>query len=269
MSKELITLDPELLAQLDASYSKEKNTYSISLKRLGMFSQDITEKVGKKIDIINEAGEFYIEQASEELDANGKPIWQKEVIGTTIEAIVIYKRYQLSHYDEKTETYYSTPVYDHDDEVIPLFNSSTKQEVARGTPQELKALKEFTEVKDGKTISKLKDNRVFYVLYNDELCQLNLRGSSMYAYKDYEKRVGNPTRYLTAFNSTPRENGSIKWNQMTFEAVRPINQEELKRSVTEINKIKEAIAISKASFETSKPKDAFDALVEDATKKLA
>jgi len=270
--KDIVTLDPELLAQLDASYPKEKSRFSIQLKKLGMFSQDITEKVGKKIEIINEAGEFYIEQASEELDENGKAVWKKDSIGTSIEALIVYKRYQLSYYDDKSETFYSTPVYDSADDVVPLFNNLTKQEVSRGTASELKTLKEFLEVKDGKTVSKLKDNRVLYVLFNDELYQLTIKGSSMYAYMDYEKKIGNPTRYLTVFNSTPRENGSIKWNQMTFEAVRSINPEELTRIVEEVNKIKTAIAISKASYETAKPKEdddkAFNALVESATGKM-
>lgn len=272
MSKEIVKLDPELLAQLDASYPKEKSRLSIQLKKLGMFSQDVTEKVGKKIEIINEAGEFYIEQASDELDENGKNVWVKNPIGTSIEGIVIYKRYQLSFYDDKSETFFSTPVYDGATDIVPLFNNVTKKEVARGTSEELKKLSEFLEVKDGKTVSKLKDNRVLYVLYKDELYQLTIKGSSMYAYMDYEKKIGNPTRYVTAFNSTARENGSIKWNQMTFEGTRSINQEELERAVEEVNKIKAAIAISKASYEATKPKEDenkdFNALVESATKKM-
>jgi len=146
-------------------------------------------------------------------------------------------------------------VYDGATDIVPLFNNVTKKEIARGTSEELKKLSEFLEVKDGKTVSKLKDNRVLYVLYQDELYQLTIKGSSMYAYMDYEKKIGNPTRYVTAFNSTARENGSIKWNQMTFEAVRSINQEELVRAVDEVNKIKAAIAISKASYEATKPKE--------------
>jgi len=256
MSKEIVKLDPELLAQLDASYPKEKSRLSIQLKKLGMFTKDVTEKVGKKIEIINEAGEFYIEQASDELDENGKKVWVKNSIGTSIEGIVIYKRYQLSSYDESSETFFSTPVYDESTDIVPLFNNATKKEIARGTPEELKKLKEFLEVKDGKTVSKLKDNRVLYVLYKDELYQLTLKGSSMWAYlNDYEKKIGNPTRYLTAFNSIAQASGSNHWNQMTFEAVRSINQEELERAVDEVNKIKAAIAISKASYEATKPKE--------------
>lgn len=267
-TNEIVKLDPELLDLLESSYPKEKSRFSIQLKKLGMFSQDVTEKVGKKINIINEAGEFFIEQASEELDEPGKPIWVKEPIGSGIEAIVVYKRYQLSYYDEKNKTFYSTPVFDSANDVVPLYNNTSKKEVARGTTEQLKKLQEFIEVKDGKTVSKLKDCRVLYVIYNDELHQLTIKGSSMWAFMDYEKIVGNPTKCVTALSSTARENGAIKWNQMTFSFVRAINADELKRIAEEITKIKTAISIAQASHQQTDADKKFDELSESAVSKM-
>jgi len=55
-------------------------------------------------------------------------------------------------YDEKTEEYTSSPIYDNDDEVIPLWKD--RKEVAKGTPKELKEKFHYTD-KDGKVFANL------------------------------------------------------------------------------------------------------------------
>lgn len=133
-----------------------------------------------------------------------------------MEGIILYHCYQLSYFDEDTEKYASTPVYDSQDENLPLF--SDKKQIAKGTPAELKALYKFTD-KDGKEKSKLKDNRIVYVLIGEELFQLNLHGSSMYSFMKYA-RTANPPTVITNFASEPQKKGQIEWNMMTFKPVR-------------------------------------------------
>lgn len=238
----------DLLNQLSESYVQEENTQGILLPRLGFYSQDKTEETGKgkdkKIKVIAAAGEFFIEKQTDELDENGKKIWEKTEIGDSFEGIILYKRHQLKMYDESTEEYTSSPIYDSKDEVLPLF--CNKKEIARGTPAELKEQYLFTD-RTGKTKSALEENRILYVLYKDEVYQLNLRGSSMYSLMAYE-RVINPTTVVTEFSSEAMEKGEISWNKMTFKAVRKLTEKEA-HQVLEIQRdTNEAVAASKANF---------------------
>lgn len=274
-SKELMkTASDEVLAQLGDSYAVEKRGLSITLPRLGMISQDIVEekknsKTGKKeITVTTEAGTFFIESESDEKDEAGKNIWTKEEIGTEIEGIIFYKRYQLRFFDKGQQKFISSPIFDSMDEVVPLF--CDRKEIERGTPAELKALYQFTDERDGKVKSKLADSRILYVLYKGEMFQMNVGGTSMYSLMDYEKTVKPPT-VLTKFGSIGQENGAIKWNKMTFEVIRTINQEEAEIILTETEKVKKAIAISKASFtkrdeQSIKAKNDFDSLPSGSDK---
>lgn len=254
MAKKEITkvASNEALAELNQAYPVERGGQSITLPRLGMFSQDKTEETGsgknKKITVVNAAGEFYIEKQSEETDENGKAVWKKEEIGTEIEGIIFFKRYQLSFYDEGTETYTSSPVYDSKDEVIPLF--SDKKEVDRGTSEELKQRYMYTD-KSGKEKSKLEEHRILYILYEGKPHQLNLRGSSMYSLLSYERKVQVPT-VITRFSSEFMKKGEITWNKMTFSVVRTLTAEE----ATTIRDLQQeslmAIKLSKESYGQAK-----------------
>ncbi len=244
----------EVLAQLGESYPIEQGGLTIQLPRLGLVSQDITKETGtgknKKIEVVTPAGEFYIDQQTEEVDKDGKNVWSKEEIGDGFEGIIVFKRKQLRLYDEATEKYTSSPIYDNDDEVLPLF--CDKKEIARGTPAELKEKYEFT-TSDGKVKSKLEDNRISYILYKGELYQMNLRGSSMWSLAKYEKTVVVPT-VLTAFGSTAETKGQISWNKMSFKVVRKITGEEAKLILEKQDMLKKAIALSKASYAKASPK---------------
>jgi len=246
-----VTASNEVLAQLAEAYPQEKGGTYITLPRLSLVSQDKTEETGKgkdkQITVIAAAGDFYTEKQGEEVDEEGKKIWDKEEIGTEFEGIIFFKRHQLKMYDEATEEFTSSPVYDSPDEVIPLW--CDKKEVAKGTPAELKAKYMFTN-KKGKEVSALEDNRILYVLYKGEAYQMNLRGSSMYSLLSYEKTVSAPT-VVTEFSSEAMEKGEICWNKMTFKAVRKLTTEEAEK-VAELQKEAiEAIGASKASFATA------------------
>lgn len=252
--KELSAGDQELVQQLRESYPFEPSALRIQLPRISMLSQDKTEVTGKgkdkKINVLEAAGTFFKEMQTEDVDEDGKKKWVKEDLGDEIEGIIVFQRKQLRMYDEKTELYTSSPVFDSNEEVVPLF--CNKAEVARGTVAELKAQYQYQD-KEGKTKSKLEDNKILYVLYEDEIYQMNLRGSSMYAYLTYARKV-TPPAVLTRFSSEAREKGEIEWNQMLFENLRPLNTKELKASVEKVEEIRNSIAVEKASFANLQPK---------------
>ena len=243
-TQELAVVDPQMLAELNELYPKEQGNYQrISLPRIGFASQDVIEGIGKAKKVTVEAGTFFIERQTEEVDAEGKKIWEKTEIGKSLTGIILYHRYQLSYYDEETEKYSSTPVYDSQDEILPLF--CDKKQIAKGTPAELKKLYKFVD-KDGKEKSRLKDNRIVYVLYENELYQLNLHGSSMYSFLKYVRTV-NPPTVITEFGSEFQEKGKIQWNMMTFNPNGSISPEMFPEIVNKVKEIKMAIAMEKGT----------------------
>lgn len=246
-SKELSTkVDEQMLAELKASYPVEATFNRILLPRLGLVSQDVTEGKGKSMKVVTEAGTFYIETQTEELDENGKKKWERTEIGTELDAIILFERKQLRFYDSSTETYTSSPIYDTDDQVIPLFKD--KAEIDRGTPAELRSRAQYQGVSaKGKPMSKLEENRILYVLVDDTVYQLNLRGTSMYAFMTY-KRTVVPNTVVTHLSSDAQANGSIAWNQMAFEVNRPITAAEARIVIGHINEIKGSIEAEKQFY---------------------
>ncbi len=247
--------DEKVLALLRDSFPVEQGNKDLTLPRLGMVSQDVTEEVknpktGKKeIKILTEAGTFFIERQGEEIDEKtGKKVWERTELGNEVEGLILFRRKQLRFYDSSDESFTSSPVYDLDDEILPLWKN--KAEVAKGTPAELKARPEFqgTSAK-GKPMSKLEENYILYVLYEGELYQLNLRGTSKFAFQSYVRSIGSPSVGITIMNSEAKENGAIAWNQMTFTTKRPINSKEAKFAAELVKGIKEGIDQRKMQFQ--------------------
>src|SRR5665213_2881151 len=227
MSKKTEMATEQSVADVNSAFPVDTGSYAqTQLPRLGMVSQDKTEGKGKAMKVTVEAGTFFIEHSTDEKDEQGKTVWNRKELGDEIEATIIYSRKQLRMFDEATETFSSTPIYDTEDEILPLW--ANKAEVDRGTPAELKARYMGVSKKTGKPVSDLKDNKILYVLYEGELYQLNIWGSSMYSFKDYQRkaRPGVPS-VLTHFTSSSEENGAVTWNKMQFSAERPLDQEEL------------------------------------------
>lgn len=264
MTKEvLVPASAESLAALASMVPQETGFNRVLLPRLGMFSQDQTEGKGKSMVVTQEAGTFFTDHETDEVNEEGKKVWAKDIIeGKAIDAIIIYQRKQLRYYDEANETYHSSPIYDTDDETVVLFHD--KKEIARGTPAELKARPEYQVTKDGKTRSKLEENKILYVLYNDELYQMNLRGTSMYAYADYARKTA-PTvaAFVTSIGTEAMEKGSISWTKMVFAIKRALSEAEVANVIEKVTEIKNAISAEKsfyASADTSTavvPKDDF------------
>lgn len=241
------TLTDEQRALLGQMTPQEQGFTRIQLPRLGMYSQDKFEGKGKNAVLVKEAGMFYTEVEQSSTDAEGKVTkeWVKNEIGTSMEGVVLYHRKQLSYYDNATEKYTSSAVYDSADDIIPLFLDG--KEIARGTTAELKAKYAYTDPDDGKVKSKLEDMRVLYILKDGQAYQMTIRGSSMWAFSKYAKSV-LVSAVLTRFNSEAKENGSIAWNQMTFDAVREITSDEASVVIDNVQKIATSIADEKAYF---------------------
>lgn len=236
-----VTLTDEQRALLGQLTPQEQGYTRISLPRLGMYSQDKFEGKGKSAVLVKEAGMFYTEVPPTEKDGE----WTKQELGTQMEGIVLYHRKQLSYYDNATEKYTSSPIYDMPEDVIPLFLDG--KEVQRGTPAELKAKYAYTDPDDGKVKSKLEDMRVLYILKDGQVYQMSLRGSSMWSFSKYAKSC-LVSSVLTRFCSESKENGSIAWNQMTFDALREITPEEASVVIDNLQKITTSIAEEKAYF---------------------
>lgn len=238
--------DEETLAVLSESFPVEQGGSRFFIpRRISMVSQDVVEGKGKSMKVVTEAGTFFLEKQLDDIDEEtGKKAWEKLELGTSFKGIILFQRKQLKMYDEKTEQFTSSPVYDSEDEVIPLF--CDKAEVAKGTPKELKAKYQYTD-KDNKVKSKLEDNRILYVMVGDELYQMNLRGSSMYSFLTYARKISPPT-VVTEFCSEAKEKGTIAWNQMTFTPVRKLTQKEAEAMIEQVSEIKQTLASEKLQF---------------------
>lgn len=251
-SKELAnTASDETLALLRNEFPTEPGFERQMMPRISFKSQDVTEETkvnGKKqIKVVIEAGTFLLEKPTDDEDPEtGKKLWSSDELGTELEGTIVFQRKQLRYYDEPTETFISSPIYDNDDEVLPLFAAGA--EIDRGTPAELQS-KYPGVTQAGKPKSNLEVNRILYVLYEGELYQLNLRGSSMYSYLGYLRKARPAVpALLTHFSSEPKEKGSIAWNQMTFETVRPLSETEARGVLERQREIKDAIEQEKSFF---------------------
>lgn len=254
MKKEIIKVaDEAQLAALAEMMPKEASAPKLRLPRFGMVSQDVTEETGtgknKKIEVIAAEGTFFTDRETEEVeirdDGTEKKVWKKEYFEEdTAEGIIIAARKQLRFYDNTTNMFTASPIYDKDDEIIPLF--CNREEVARGTAKELKALYPGTTLK-GKPTSLLKDEKILYVLRGDELFQMNVRGTSLWSFQAYARKVAPPT-VVTVFGSEHMENGSTKWSKTIFTVKRRVTGEEASKIMETISDLKSIIAAEKAAY---------------------
>jgi len=249
-SEELtVALSAEQQAQLAQMYPQEQGYTTTLFPRISFRSQDVMEGKGKDKKVTIEAGTFFFEQQTDELNEHGKKVWSKEEVGKTISLRIIYVRKQLRYYDESTEEYTSSPLYDTAEEVVPLFTAGKK--IAEGTPASLRALYEYKDA-EGKTKSKLEETRVLYVMYKDTLCQLSLRGSSMYSFLTYS-RATQVNVVVTAITSEEKEKGTINWNQMVFTNTRALTPDEATEVIATVGELLAGINDQKAYFASQKP----------------
>ena len=240
-----VSAPAEVLAVIGDSFPVERGFNKMFFPRLGFYSQDQVEGKGKAMKVTTEAGTFYLENQTDEVDPEtGKRKWSKTEIGTEVEGIILYFRKQLKYYDGTSFT--SSPIYDTEDEVIPLFKD--KAQVDKGTPEELRKREIYQgKTAAGKPTSKLEENKVLYILIDGQTYQMNVRGGSMYAFGAYKRLVMPPT-VVTKITSESKENGAIAWNQMLFTSVRTITAEEAKKVQDQIDNIRTNVMAEKLAF---------------------
>lgn len=260
-------INEEARAELRQSYPVEQTYHHTFFPRLRMVSQDKTQesknpKTGKKeLTIVAEAGEFYTERKTDEVDDQGKTKWELTQHGDTIEGVILYERKQLSYYDSANNTFTNSPIYDDAEEVVPLFSGG--KEVDRGTAKELKSRPQYAgKTAAGKPKSNLADVRILYVLFDGEVYQMNIQGSSGYAFLKYKRDIQFPNEVVTKFGSEAKENGSIRWNQMTFTRVRAL-EGELDEVLGYVRQIRDGVTQEKAYFATLKPEIVVNELPDD------
>ena len=227
MTKNKKELTEEQLAILNNSYPVSEDSNALTLPRFGMLSKDITETTGsgklKKIEVVEAAGTFFTERDNGETNDEGKKVWTKTFLkGKTQNVIILYHRRQLRMYDSSLEKFYSTPVYDTADQVLPLYLD--KQVVKRGTQAELQAMFPAVTLK-GKPSSKLKEDTILFVLFEGEMYQCNLSQSSKWEFKNYGKNR-NPSTVITTLDSVEDTFGDNTFSKMTFTEDRKIDGDE-------------------------------------------
>lgn len=258
------------LAQLASGLPQGEGFTRILTPRFGMVSQDILKEEGvgknKKVTLETAEGAFFTEHETDETitreDGTEAKEWQKDFLDEeNPEVIILFQRKQLRYYDTGEEKYTSSPIFDRDDEQVVLFKD--RKEVARGTIAELKALYPAVSKKTGKATSDLKDVAILYVLYNGELMQMNLHGTSLWSFQSYKRKVAPPT-VITLLGAEHCEQGDTKWSKVTFSAKRPLSKDEADLAIEKVTEIKEAIAGEKAYFSAqngdSKVDEQFEAL---------
>jgi hypothetical protein len=223
-------LSEQQLSVLNENYPVSTDENRQSFPRFGMLSKDITEETGKgktkKIDVIEVAGTFYTEKDKGETNEDGKSVWTREYLeGETADVIVAFHRYQLRRFDSSLNKFYSTPVYDTPDQVLPLYLD--KQIVMKGTEKELQS-KYPKLTQKGKPSSDLGKNTILFVLYKDELYQLNLSVSSGWAFSAYKRSI-NPSTVVTTLGSTEETFGTNTYRKMSFTKGRSIDVNEFEQ----------------------------------------
>jgi hypothetical protein len=245
--KEMVVKDAELDLALAQNIPVEPGYQEVQFPRINFLSKDITEKVKNKksgkteINIICEAGTFILEVYNKEAKE-----FEKSELGKTIDVEFAYERKQLKFYDKDANTYVSSPIYDTDEDVIPLFKQ--KKVIARGTATQLRNKVEFIEIgADGKKKFKLEEQKVLFVRYEGEVHQLTIRGSSSWNFSKYKKEV-NIATVVTTLDSEEAQTGDNNYNKMTFTIARELSTAEKKEILALQTEIKEGIAEKNAYF---------------------
>lgn len=274
MSKEITQ---EQLAQLNEAYPVSDNNNRTSYPRFGMLSKDIIEESGtgknKKIKIIEAAGTFYTDKDEGAIDPEtGKKVWTKTYLGEEVEVVIVFHRKQLRLFDKSLEKFISSPIYDNNNQIIPLYLD--KRQIAIGTPAELQDRYPMLTEK-GKKSSKLKEEQILYVLYEGEIYQCNLSQSSKWSFKDYSKTL-NPSSVKTKLTSIEETNGSNTYRKILFTSLGLIDKDTFELVTNGQTKLKEQV-ISDSQYllkqadnkKISDGQDAqMDAMVEEAQKHL-
>ena len=218
----------EQLATLNDNFPVVGDTSRVSYPRFGMLSKDIVETSGtgknKKVKVVQAAGTFFTEKDEGEVNPEtGKKVWTKSFIeGESVNVIIVFHRRQLRMFDASLEKFYSTPIFDNAEQVIPLFLD--KKVMATGTQAFLQG-KFPALTQKGKPTSSLKEETILYVIYEGEMYQCTLTQSSKWEFKTYT-RTCNPSGVVTSLSSVEETFGENTYNKIKFTNKRVVNVEE-------------------------------------------
>jgi len=260
----------EALAELANLFPQADSINRTIFPKLVFKSQTV---LNEDEEVVIKAGTFFIERPTEEEDKNNKKVWEKVELGKSLDAHIIYHRKRLQMWDAKAEEFYSTPMFDKGNDIIPLFKAG--EFVAEGTPGELKALfpeaKEYVDKKTGETkirnVSKLRDAKVMYVLVAGELLEFTLQGTSLWSFEDYLKKFAVHA-CITSLNSTKEENGATKWNKVSFKVARDPNAEETALAISTVRGLLEGIEAEKEFYARKRMETATGAVATGAVAAL-
>lgn len=246
---EVAVLTEEQLEILNGNYPMSEEGDRLTLPRFGMLSKDIVEESGtgrnKKIEVIQPAGTFFTERDLGETNEEGKKVWTKEFIDSeTVDVVIAFHRYQLRKFDSSLNKFISSPIYDTPDQVLPLYLD--KQVIKRGTEKELQMLYPALTQK-GKPTSDLKKETILYVLYNNEMFQMNLSVSSGWNFSTYKRSV-NPSTVITTLGSVEDTFGSNVYRKVTFAKGRTITPDEFNTVVDTQAVLKEQVQKDSQQF---------------------
>ncbi len=218
-------VDEQELATLNEAFPVVEANNRLSLPRFGMLSKDIVEESGtgknKKIKVIEASGTFFTEIG------NGDDMEKTFLEGEEKDVIIVFHRKQLKYFDKGLEKFISSPIFDNDDQVIPLYLD--KRVVAKGTKQELQDRYPALTQK-GKKTSDLKEYKVLYVLVDGVFYQMNTAISSGWAFNKYAsefKEGTSPATVVTTLTSHEETFGSNTFRKIDFTNKRPITADEL------------------------------------------
>lgn len=249
-NKEVSTeLTAEQLAILNEGFPMNDESNRLILPRFGLLSKDITETTGtgklKKIEVIQSSGTFYTEEDKGNVNEEGKKIWTKTFLdGDKQDVVILFYRKQLSMYDSSLEKFYSTPIFDNSEQIIPLYLD--KKVLHKGTQKQLQEKFPSTTLK-GKLSSNLKEVTILYVLVDGVLHQCNLSQSSKWEFLSYKKNI-NPSSVITTLSSTEETFGENTYRKMTFTKKRNINGGEFDEVIENQRLLKDQVEADKRFF---------------------
>lgn len=244
-----VAMTEEQMNELRMNAPADEGVSELRIPRFGMLSKDLTEESGsgrnKTIKVIEAAGTFFTEEETDEVDEDGKKVWNKSFFKESeVDAMIFFTRRQLRFYDEGAESWISSPIYDEADEIVPIFQG--KSEIARDTPENLQAMYPALTAK-GKPTSKLKETKILYILIDGKPYQMNLSESSKYEFKNYQKK-NLVNMVVTTMGSIEEKQGSNQYCKTSFKAKRPLNGEEANLVIAAVKDMKAYIEARKAQF---------------------
>ena len=250
------TLSQDQIQELKLQQPIENSYQKMHFPELGMLSQDETEESGtgkaKKIEVINAAGEFFIKTKEEVIeDGKTKNVYSNKYFdGETLEGIIVYHRKMLKMWDAGNKVFITTPIFDDENEIIPLFSSGKKytkdgMEV-KGNIKQLQSLFPAVSAK-GTPTSKLKQITILYVLMDDKMYQMELSASSTWLFSDYKRNNVVPA-VVTSIGSLEDTQGVVVYRKCTFKSIGSISTEQFETVKQMVIDIKDFINAEKEYF---------------------